>query len=184
MVWKAAAVAALMLGFGAAEAAAGVIVLGSSRSKSCMESAFARTPPRKAVEVCTAALQDDTLTAQARAGTLVNRGVLLSRAGDHQAALLDYEAAARLDPKLGEVHLNRGSALIRLGRYMEGVAETDRGLALGLREPEKAYFNRAVAREALQDPRGAYLDFRRAARLKPDWPPPRTELARFTVRRP
>jgi hypothetical protein len=61
------------------------------------------------------------------------------------------------------------------------VADIDRGLQLGLATPEQAYYHRAIAREQLNDLRGAYLDYRRAAEMKPDWGSPRRELARFRV---
>ncbi len=77
-----------------------------------------------------------------------------------------------------------GAALIGQGRFAEGVAEIDKGLALNPTEPEKAYFNRAVAEERLGDLKSAYNDYRKAQELKPDWPLPQTELARFRVRAP
>ncbi len=64
------------------------------------------------------------------------------------------------------------------------MAEIDRGLALDPDQPEKAYFNRAVAKERLNDLKGAYFDYRRALELKPDWDMPKVELARFTVAKP
>lgn len=100
---------------------------------------------------------------------------------DHERAMRDFDQAVVLAPALGEARFNRGSALIALNRWSEGVAEIEQGLKLGMRQPERAYYNRAIAREELNDTRGAYLDYREAARLKPDWDLPRLELARFTV---
>ena len=56
-------------------------------------------------------------------------------------------------------------------------------LRLGVREPEKAYFNRALAYEGLDDEKSAYLDFQQALTLKPGWALPEHELLRFTVSR-
>lgn len=185
MIRRAAALAALVIAAAAAsQAGAAVQVIGSSRAVGCMDAAMAASRARAALDTCTVALREDPLTPADRAGTLNNRGVILMNRGDLQLALNDFDEAARVNPKLGEATFNRGSTLIALGRYAEGLADVDRGLALGLRQPEKAYYNRAIAREELDDPKGAYLDYRQAARLKPDWTLPRIELARFEVRRP
>jgi len=77
-------------------------------------------------------------------------------------------------------------ALIDLGlaksMFTDGTRELiDRGLALNPGEPEKAYFNRGLAEEGLDNIPAAYRDYSHAAELKPDWAPPRNELSRFTV---
>ncbi|MDP8916781.1 MAG: hypothetical protein M3M95_06220 [Pseudomonadota bacterium] len=183
MIRKAAALAVLVIGSGAAwTTQASVIVLGSTRAHACMDAAFAGARDRTAIATCTAALEEQALSPKDRAATLVNRGVLLMNRLDFQAAFSDFDDATRINPKLGEAAFNRGSALIALGRYSEGLVDIERGLQLGVREPEKAYYNRAIAREELDDPKGAYLDYRQAARLKPEWDLPRLELARFEVR--
>jgi tetratricopeptide (TPR) repeat protein len=68
-------------------------------------------------------------------------------------------------------------------RYAEGLADLNKALELGVDEPEKAYFNRALAHEGLDDLKSAYLDYQKAQTLKPDWQDPARELARFTVER-
>jgi tetratricopeptide (TPR) repeat protein len=182
---RAAALAAFVIATAAASQAGAVVtVIGSSRAVGCMEAAMAESRARIAIQTCTVALEEDPLTPKDRAGTLNNRGVILMNRGEMQAALADFQEAVRVNPELGEAVFNRGSTLIALGRYAEGLADVDRGLTLGLRQPEKAYYNRAIAREELDDPKGAYLDYKRAARLKPDWRLPQIELARFNVTRP
>lgn len=179
---QAAAVAALAFGVVAAWGAqASVQVVGSQRAHQCMDAAFAGASTRAAVDWCSAALSEEALTPRNRAGTLVNRGVILMNRRDHAGAIRDFDQAMRLSPALGEAHFNRGSAQIAMGRWSEGVADIEQGLKLGMRQPERAYYNRAIAREELNDTRGAYLDYREAARLKPEWELPRMELARFTV---
>ena len=59
-----------------------------------------------------------------------------------------------------------------------------RGSRWERKEPEKAYFNRALAYEGLDDEKSAYLDYQQAATLKPSWDAPRLELRRFTVSPP
>jgi len=61
------------------------------------------------------------------------------------------------------------------------LADITKGLALGVKQPEKAYFDRALAYEGLDDEKSAYFDYQQAVTLKPDWPLPQRELLRFTV---
>ena len=66
----------------------------------------------------------------------------------------------------------------------QGREQIDRGLALGVREPQKAWYNRGVANEGLGDLTAAYRDYSRAAELDPEWTAPKSELARFSVSQP
>ena len=77
--------------------------------------------------------------------------------------------------------MNRAAALIGLARPEEAVAAADKGLALNPSEPEKAYFNRATARELTGDVEGAYRDYMKAVDLAPNWEAPKVELKRFKV---
>ena len=99
------------------------------------------------------------------------------------AARADFDEAARIDPNLGEAFVNRGATYVGEERYREGVEQIDKGLAMGVKDPEKAFFNRGLANEGLGDLKAAYKDYTRAAELKPEWVAPKTELARFSVKR-
>jgi tetratricopeptide (TPR) repeat protein len=68
--------------------------------------------------------------------------------------------------------------------YAGALAEIDRGLAIGVDEPAKAFYNRALVQESLGDARAAYFDYRKAQDLAPDWLLPAKQLTRFTVSRP
>ena len=85
------------------------------------------------------------------------------------------------NPLIGEIFVNRGAALIGKSRYAEAVAEIDKGIGLGVEEAHKAYFNRALAREGLDDMKGAYLDYRTAIKLEPTFELAQAQLTRFTV---
>jgi Tfp pilus assembly protein PilF len=140
--------------------------------------------PTFAIDTCTAAIEEEAVTAKDRAVSHNNRGVVqLTMLGEAGSARADFEAAARLAPELGESYANRGAALVAEERFDEAVAEIEKGLAQGLAEPWKAYFNRALARENKGDIRGAYADYTKALELKPGWPLAQTQLARFAVRR-
>lgn len=176
----ASAVSALSLGI-AAPASSAVFVLGGGLADACSRLAIEGRSDEYSLSTCTYALETESLVKRDRAATLVNRGVIQLRRKKYEAANRDFDAAIRLQPALGEAWVNRGAALIAQRRWEEGKADITRGLELGSDEPEKAYFNRALAWEALDDMEAAWRDYRKASELKPDWDAPRKELARFTV---
>jgi tetratricopeptide (TPR) repeat protein len=137
-----------------------------------------------AVATCDRAVEDSALSARDLAASHNNRGVVRLTMPDRLAdARADFEAAATIQPLLGETYVNHAAVLIQEKRYAEAVADLGRGLELGVSEPWKAYYNRAVAREAMDQLQGAYEDYKKAAELKPDWDLPKADLARFTIRR-
>jgi tetratricopeptide (TPR) repeat protein len=119
------------------------------------------------------------LERQAQLQLLINRGVTHLRRSEWQPALNDFDAVIALDNRQAEAHLNRGAALVQLGRHGPAIAAITEALGLGVREPHKAYFNRGAAREALGDIRGAYEDYNTALEIEPNWGPANAELARF-----
>ena len=172
----------------AADAGAEVTIIGNGLAAECSTAASgaARSQPvrAEAEQACTNALQGEPLSPHEAAATYVNRGVLFLSDRMLDQARSDFAQALRIEPLLPEAIVDDGAALIASGQDKAGVAEITRGLALNPVQPEKAYYNRAVAEERLGDIRGAYLDFLKASDLKPDWPLPKTELARFTVKAP
>ena len=178
-----AAAAVAWLSAGAARA--DVTVIGNGLAAECSQaarSAAGNGPARaEGVQECTLALQNEALSPHEVAATYVNRGVLRLASHDFTSAKSDFDAALRMEPNLAEAMTNRGAALIGQGSYAPGIAEIDRGLGLHPAEPEKAYFNRAIAEERLGDLKSAYYDYRKALDLKPDWALAKTELDRFRV---
>ena len=130
---------------------AAVAVIGGGAAQACSEAAFKGKSDWRAEETCTTAIETESLSAKDQAGTYVNRGVLRLRAGSYARAGSDFDAAERLNPKLGEVHVNRGVLFMAQERFDEAVAEINRGLELGVEEPAKAYYNRALAYEGLNN---------------------------------
>ncbi len=169
---------------GAGMAGASTLVIGNGAAKECSDAALNGKSDSHAVLACTTALEVETLNFRDRARTYVNRGVLQMRQRQFGAARADFDEATGIDPNLGEAYVNRGASLVGEARFKEGVEQIDKGLALGVKDPEKAFYNRGLADEALGDLRAAYHDYSRAAELKPDWPAPKVELARFSVRQP
>jgi len=183
----AAGAAALVIGSVAAlaprQAQAAVSVFGSGFAEQCYHIAKDGGDIHGGIQDCTQALNGgDMLSDRDTAGTYVNRGVLYMVIGNYAQAEADFRKGLSIDAALGEAFVNLGAVEIAQHQYARGIADIDHGLALGPEEPEKAYYNRGLADEFLGDVKTAYFDYSKSAELKPNWQPPRTELARFSVR--
>jgi tetratricopeptide (TPR) repeat protein len=172
---------ACMAALAAGGAQGAVTVFGDEAATECSQAAIAGKADPTSERFCTQALDYDTLSAADRAGTFVNRGVMKLRRAEYEAAHTDFNAALKLVPALGEAWVNRGAMWVGEKRYQSALDDLNKGLTLGVKEPEKVYFNRALAYEGLDDEKSAYLDYRKALAIKPDWLLPQKELLRFTV---
>ncbi len=175
------AVAPALVFVGGARAA--VSVIGGGMAQACSEAALADRSDPASIVLCDSALQTEDLDDHDRAGTLVNRGVMKLRREQWELARADFDAAIAITPNVGEAYVNRGAADVAEKRYQAGLDDINYALRLGVKEPEKAYFNRALAYEGLDDEKSAYLDYEQALTLKPGWALPEHELLRFTVSR-
>jgi tetratricopeptide (TPR) repeat protein len=165
----------------AAPARAAAVTVYSDNAQSCYKAAKFGDPFGTGISDC-----DDAMIGMARsdhdyAGSLVNRGVVYLYHNQFNHARADFDAALQLNPNMGDAYANRGAALIGMRRFADGIADINRGLPLGPDEPEKAYYNRALAEEFLDDEKAAYFDYLKAEQLQPNWDAPRRELTRFTV---
>jgi Tfp pilus assembly protein PilF len=185
LVLGAAALAALIMGgpILGGQARASVTVIGGGMAESCSKAALSGKMGLPMEANCTAALEKETLTSRDRAGTLINRGVLKMRRLNWTGATQDFNEAVRVRPDMGEAYVNRGAVLIGEHHYAESLTDLNKGLLLGVEEPAKVYFNRALAYEGMDDEKSAYFDYQKALELSPDWAAPKSELARFHVER-
>ena len=167
----------------AGPAAAAVTVLGDNNAELCSKAAFAERSDMDSLRICTTALADSMLDRRDLAGTYINRGVLYMVRLDYKSARADFDEAIVIDPAIGEGWVNRGAINIIDRRYKDGIADISKGLDLGTNEPAKAYYNRAVAYEGIDDEASAYQDYQEATVLQPSWDLPKQELLRFTVTR-
>jgi tetratricopeptide (TPR) repeat protein len=173
------AAAAVILAAGSAKAS--VTVIGGGQAEACSKAALSGKSDTRSEKLCTDALETEMLSPRDRAGTLINRGVLKLRRGTFEAATKDFNAALSLKPDMGEAYVNRGAASIGEHRYAESLADLNKAISLGLEDPAKAYYNRALAYEGLDDVKSAYFDYQKAVELNPTWEAPKTELLRFHV---
>lgn len=178
---SAASALAVVLCAGSAQAA--VTVIGGGMAEACSDAAIGGESDIKFQQLCTDALDSEFLNPRDRAGTLVNRGVLKLRRGTYPEATRDFDQALKLQPGMGEAYVNRGAASIGQRRYADSLPDINKGLELGLHEPAKAYYNRALAYEGLEDAKSAYFDYQKASEMQPEWAAPRDQLARFSVSR-
>jgi tetratricopeptide (TPR) repeat protein len=174
----AAAAAALTLG---GQAMASVTVIGGGLAEACSKGALSGKADIRLEQLCSDALDKEMLNSRDRAGTLVNRGVLKMRRAKWVDATRDFNDAVRIRPDLGEAYVNRGAVSIGEHHYAESLPDLNKGLSLGVEEPAKVYFNRALAYEGLDDEKSAYFDYQKAVELNPTWEAPKNELTRFHV---
>ena len=175
-----AGVAALLAATGAK---ASVTVIGGGLAEACSKAALAGKSDPNSERTCTTALETEMLSPRDRAGTFVNRGVLKLRRGSFESATKDFNVALQLRPTMGEAYVNRGAASIGEHRYADSLPDLNKAISLGVEEPAKAYYNRALAYEGMEDAKSAYFDYQKALEIQPEWDLPKQQLTRFTVTR-
>lgn len=137
---------------------------------------------RMGLAACDRAANGENVSTTLRAALLANRADIRLRMHDYAGTIADADASIGLDPELAAAYLNRGAGLIGLQRYQDALPALDKAIALSLSDRlQLAYFNRGMARENLGDIRGAYLDYKKASELDPEFEPAKEQLARFTV---
>ena len=115
-----------------------------------------------------------------RAATYINRSVVRLRVHDWSGALGDTELSITRVSSMGEAYVNRGAALLNLGRTQDALADFNKAITIGLDKVHLAYYNRGLAKEKLNDTRGAYADYKKALDLDPTFTTAADELKRFS----
>lgn len=174
---RVSAIALAMLAITSAAEAA-VSVVGNGRAHDCYMQAQFNLDPH-GIAICTDALKSDVLPQVDRASTFINRAILRARASDTDGAMADFAAALAIGANDGEVYLNRSATLIGLKRYDEALKDADQAVQLHPARIEVAYYNRAMANEALGNVRAAYDDYEAAVRLQPRFTAAKDQLSRF-----
>ncbi|MDB5669231.1 MAG: tetratricopeptide repeat protein [Alphaproteobacteria bacterium] len=167
----------------ASPAIAAIQVLGSSSARMCYEAAEAPGKPTiDELQRCSTALSEEGLAPHDEVATLVNRGILRLRLGRLDGAVADFNSAIGGDPNEPEAYLDKGMVALRMNDGAQAVSLFDTALQKKTRRPALAYYGRAVAQEMAGRLKEAYLDYRQASLLEPQWQEPKIDLARFTVR--
>lgn len=166
-------------------AAAQMTVIGGGLARDCYEAAkYGLMSQPVAEQLCTRALEHETMNLTNKAATFTNRGVLRMRQGKVDSALSDYAASKRIMGDSGPTWLNEGAAYILKKDYEAALVSLNRAIELDSSDLFAAYYNRALARERLGDIQGAYYDLVKSKELNPDFPQTDEQLSRFTVERP
>ena len=183
MFGKATAVALAGLGFVALAAPAGaaVSVLNGTLANSCYQAAEFGSSSIEGLRVCSLALDETALSTRDRAATYINLGIVRSRSDDSEGALDSYNRGLALDPSLGEGYVDRGAVQIVLKNYQAAIADITKGIELNANKPEIAYYDRAIANEAVGNIRDAYIDYKKAVEIRPDFALANGQLSRFRV---
>ena len=97
-----------------------------------------------------------------------SRGQVKRTIKDYQGATADFNEALRLKPDYPEVLYYRGMVAYRMANYTGCISDLNRAIET-LPQPEAlAYFYRGMAREQLNDLKGAFSDFSNAIAIKPE----------------
>jgi tetratricopeptide (TPR) repeat protein len=161
--------------------AAAATTIGDTSALMCAKAAALGRADDESLRSCDAAIEQGALSRHDLIATFVNRGAVAMNRRDYAAARADFDRAIRMDPAAGEAWMDRGAIAVVEHRYHDAIADITRALDLGVPDPAKAYFNRAVAYEGAGDAKSAYQDYQEAMVLKPGWDLPKQELLRFTV---
>lgn len=160
-----------------------IVSRGVGLAHDCYIYAKIGNQPHDGVIACSESLKREMLSRSDRAATHDNRGVLLAAVRRVDEAVWDFNQAIKLDPTLGDPHVNLGSVLIRKGRYQEALDSINRGLDLGMSFAHIGYFDRGVAYEMMGKFKEAYFDYKKVLELEPNYAPATERLKYFTVTR-
>jgi tetratricopeptide (TPR) repeat protein len=103
---------------------------------------------------------DDRLVLEAR-------GLVLQDMGDHDGAIACFTRALEVDLHSAQSAYFRGASLLQLNRPREALADFQRALDGGFRDPQ-AFAARAMAHSAVGDTESAIEDFCTALTMDPE----------------
>ncbi len=95
-------------------------------------------------------------------------GLIKMNAGHFQEAIMDYNAALRLNPALWQAYIDRSKSKLALSESNAAMNDIEKALGLNKNSPE-AYFNRAKIFNSLLQYDKAIADFDYALKIKPDY---------------
>jgi tetratricopeptide (TPR) repeat protein len=177
----ATATAAFVVAAPLSTAAAAVLTVGGPLSLLCYKSAMAEDGRSSAVESCTRALAEESLSRTDTAATYINRGIVLMSGSRLSEADADFDAALAIDRNLPDGWLNKGFLKLRQGDGRGALPMIQRAIDAGAGNQALALFARGVAHEQMGELGPAYSDLSRARELAPKWALPRDYLASYRI---
>ncbi len=87
-------------------------------------------PPQAQADACTALIGSKRYRGQNLAILHSNRGVAYGKAGDHERAIADFDAAIRISPGHLRAHVNRGNAALARRDYERAIASFSQAIRL------------------------------------------------------
>lgn len=179
-LWRATLLGAALAVGHTAVLAQSVTVLGSgSDARNCSTNAQMSSTlyaARGDLDPCNRALDEVQLRGYDRAGTLVNRGILLAALGRYQDALNDYNSALRIEAELPQAYVGKGNLYYLAERFDEAIDSYNRALELNLQERHVAYYNLGLTYDKLGDAAAAERNWRSALEAAPGWELPQDKL--------
>ena len=131
-------------------ATAGTLIVNGSLGRDCYMATMLEPTVennRKAIAACDLAVASTVDDEYSHMAAYVNRADVRLRMQDFQAAVARTpEQAIALVPSEGVAYLNRGAGMVGLKQYQDAVEVLTHAIALNVRPPEAAYFNRGLAK--------------------------------------
>ena len=158
-----------------AKAQMSITTIGATDARTCYHDASDGLSTN--VDSCDTALRDGTLTRRDYNSTLVNRGIILNRAGDYAAALDDFNKALSKNPNLAEAFLNRGNTHFLMRDLDAAISDYESAIAKGLKKSHVAWYNIGLAYDAKKSPKQALVAYKKALEIDPEFSLAQQKLA-------
>jgi tetratricopeptide (TPR) repeat protein len=122
--------------------------------------------PEVAIAACTTVLNGKGIAPELRVLTLINRGTAYAKSRDLDSALVDFDAAIKLDPKSAAAHNYRGLVMRERGDYDLAIESYTTAIKL---QPQVAAFhiNRGIAYRWRLDYDNALADLNDGLKINP-----------------
>jgi tetratricopeptide (TPR) repeat protein len=155
-----------------------VVLIAGKLSAAAVEGDMAACAEEKspdALAACTRLIEAGQLLPAKLAEVYDHRAGVKLSGGDTDGALTDYDAAIRLTPTDGMIHMRRGDAFRVKGDAVKALADYNDAVRL---KPDlwRTHYMRAYMLEVRGDHSAAIESYTRAAELAPDNPRPRSEI--------
>ena len=144
------------------------ILFNESPAYLCYQAAIEQRDRDIGLEDCDTAIEKQGLATEALAATHSNRGLLLARTGDIEAALKDHDRAVRLAPEIASLFINRANSYTLHEQFLPALQDLDYAIALADERIHFAYYNRALIHRRLGNLEAARLDAEAALASVPE----------------